>query len=78
MCEHHAVSVQKTLESMMARTPFATIFLLDCCRLNIDDHESRGKAKAISINEEINSVLPIKGVAGSLVAYACASDEKNL
>jgi len=68
--EYHAVSAQKTLESIKEYKPFAIVFLLDCCRVRNEG------AKAIPVQSNSTNVTMIKGVAGSLTVFACGPNEE--
>ncbi|CAM2714864.1 unnamed protein product [Rotaria socialis] len=64
-----AICAQRTLDSMKERKPFAIVFLLDCCRVRVED------AKDIPLQSNSTSATTIKGVAGSLTVFACGSNE---
>jgi uncharacterized caspase-like protein len=66
-----AVPAQAILESMKKKKPFSIVFLLDCCRVHIEG------IKAISIPSDPTGFTMIKGVAGSLIVFACGPDEKT-
>ena len=75
ICKYHAICAQETLNLMIAERPFSVIFLLDCCRLDISD--SRGKSKATMMKSSSDNFMTMKGVAGSLIAFACGPDQKT-
>ncbi|CAF4954733.1 unnamed protein product, partial [Rotaria socialis] len=54
---------------MKERKPFAIVFLLDCCRVRVED------AKGNPPQSDSTSATTIKGVAGSLTVFACGSNE---
>jgi len=68
----HAINAQDLLNAITVRTPFVTIFLLDCCRtyyLRNKDLITREES------EEDNQPQGLKSMsakAGSLIAFACA------
>ena len=75
LCRYQAVCAQEPLNSMIAARPFTVIFLLDCCRL--DTSEPMGKSKATAIKSSSDNFMTMKGVAGSLIAFACGPNEKT-
>ena len=71
----HSISTQSTLATMMENEPFAVIFLLDCCRISgSNDQQHKGKKKAMIMNSEPMNSIAMKGVVGSLIAFACGPD----
>ena len=66
---HFAVSAQTTLELMKKKKPFSIVFLLDCCRVHVEG------IKAVPIRSDSTNVTKINGVAGSLIVFACGSDQ---
>ena len=81
MYRHHAIRVQLTLESMVKRQPCAVIFLLDCCRNYLIENQALSSiplAKSVQENATVTSMPSMKGVAGSMIAYACDSNESTL
>ena len=75
MYEKHSISAQETLNSMMEQKPFAVIFLLDCCRLPVNINR---RSKAMTPKDESRNFAPMKGVVGSLIAFACGPNEETL
>ncbi|CAF3779182.1 unnamed protein product [Rotaria sp. Silwood1] len=70
-----AVHLQKFLENIDSRHPFATIILLDCCRTYYLRSEPLIKATARSLNSNTSNPIGLKEMivkAGMLIAYACA------
>ena len=72
----HAVRVEQTLEEIKKSEPLAIILLLDCCRLTIKKKpKMEGETKAVIENSNSTDFMTIKGVAGSLIVYACGPNE---
>jgi uncharacterized caspase-like protein len=78
MYEYYAVSVQKTLESIKESQPHAIVFLLDCCRrIPKENRKLGGRSKATIPKSDSTDCMSIKGVQGSLIAFACGPDEET-
>jgi uncharacterized caspase-like protein len=81
MYRHHSIRVQLILESMIKRQPCAVIFLLDCCRDYLIENQALSSiplAKTVQENATVTNIALMKGVAGSMIAYACGPNESTL
>jgi uncharacterized caspase-like protein len=81
MYRHYAIRAQLTLESMAKRRPCAVIFLLDCCRNYLIENQALSSmplVKAVQENAANIGLASMKGVAGSLIAFACGANEATL
>nr|ACD54815.1 caspase-like protein [Adineta vaga] len=75
--ETNAISVQRTVESMVARAPFCVVCFLDCCRSNVaDQFTSERRPFYITHNLRTENSHRMKNECGSLIVYACGLDEK--
>lgn len=66
--KYRAINAQQILERMSARKPFATVYLLDCCR----EYWLPNQARSRSLTNPSRGMAPMKVMAGSLIAFACA------
>ena len=78
MYRYHAVRVQLTIESMIKRQPCAVIVLLDCCRDYLVENQALSSiplTKSVQEHPTVtNMTTSMRGVAGSMIAYACGPD----
>ncbi|CAF4965588.1 unnamed protein product [Rotaria sp. Silwood1] len=72
---NRAILVQKILDDFNGRDPFATIILLDCCRVyhlrNPNLVIATARAKYLNLSRP-TGLKQMNGKAGMLIAFACA------
>ncbi|CAF3889740.1 unnamed protein product [Rotaria sp. Silwood1] len=81
MYRHYAIRVQFILESMTKRRPSTIVFLLDCCRTYLTENQALSNTpltKSIPENTTRTGLTTMKGVAGSLIVFACGPNEAVL
>lgn len=66
--KYRATNAQQVLERMSARKPFVIVYLLDCCRQYWLPNQTRSR----SLTNLSRGMAPMKILAGSLIAFACA------
>ena len=72
LCKKHAICAQTTHDEMAQKKPSTLIFLLDCCRTNIEPYSG---TKSIGHMGGPTDFASMQSHAGSLIAYACGPNQ---
>lgn len=81
MYQYHTIHVQSTLESMMKHRPCAVIFFLDTCRNYLIENQPLSNifvTKVLQENMTNINLSSMKGVAGSMIVFACGPDGSTM